>query len=182
MTSQDFEYSYISQFYDTFMVLFWHCRVWQPQFSFTCIIKRMTKYSTISFFLFCVICFWNNMRVNYSFQTWAMPYPIQARGKYKSVRGKRRKDQKKTPLKEKWKDEKRKWWKNAAQGFRLSSVLYIEIWWLLTIVSSLLPLSRCLYPWGGSRGPMALRSWELPWVIGPPPHPPTTLAWTERRV
>lgn len=35
----------------------------------------------------------------------------------------------------------------------------------------LLPLSRCLYPWGGSRGPMVLRSWELPWVIGPPASP-----------
>lgn len=43
----------------------------------------------------------------------------------------------------------------------------------------LFPLSRCLYPWGESWGPMVLHSWELMWVIGPPPHPPTMLTRTE---
>ncbi len=68
--------------------------------------------------------------------------------------------------------------KCRSKGFCLSSVLYIEIWWLLTIVSPLLPLSRCLYPWGGSRGPTALRSWELPWEIGP--HLTLQQRWPEQ--
>lgn len=109
----------------------------------------------LQFFLFCVICFWNNMRVNYSFHTWAMPYPIQASGKYKSVRGEKKEGPKENTIEGKMKRFKKRVKmveKCRSEGFRLSSVLYIEIWWLLTIVSPLLPLSRCLYPWGGSRG------------------------------
>lgn len=184
MTLEDFEYS--SQVITTtFMVLlwffFWLCRAWQPQ----CIIKRVILQKLI----FCV------PQKAYMFEItrgWMIPFKLlQCIIQFKpagSVRGRREKDQKKPPLREKWKERERikkrvkMVEKCSSKGFCLSSVLYIEIWWLLTIVSSLLPLSRCLYPWGVSRGPTALHSWELPWVIGPPPDPPTMLARTERSV